>query len=143
MPTLRANQRCSVRGLGGTTALDVEGVDWRRFLRLVQFHRVEGLAWNALALADLPADVRETLAEAASAIAVKDLRARSECRFLLESFEAEGLPLILLKGVTLAALAYGNPSLKSAIDIDLLIDPADLGKAADLLRKCGYRLVAP
>jgi hypothetical protein len=118
-------------------------VDWREFLRLVQFHRIEGLAWNALAPAALPADIRETLAEAASAIAANDLRARSECRLLQSTFEAEGVPLLFLKGATLGALAYGNPSLKSAIDIDLLIDPADLGRAAAVLRKCGYRLVAP
>jgi hypothetical protein len=53
------------------------------------------------------------------------------------------VPLTFLKGLTLGALAYGNPALKSAIDIDLLVDPEHLGKAAAVLRECDFQLVTP
>jgi hypothetical protein len=118
--------------------------DWGRFLRLVRFHRIEGLAWDSLSAHDiLPAEVRSSLSEAAASIAAQNLQAAVECRTLLEAFGAANVPLLFLKGLTLGALAYRNPALKAAVDIDLLIDPADLGKAAALLGECGYRLALP
>ena len=125
--------------------LPLEAVDWRKFIQLIAFHRVEGLAWNALSTRaeSIPECAREALAQAATAIAANDLRAKAACRQFLEEFEAEELPVLFLKGVTLGALAYGNAALKAAIDIDLLIDPADLRTAAELLRAGGYRLIAP
>jgi hypothetical protein len=79
----------------------------------------------------------------AAAIAANNLTAAAECDELSAEFEAAGVPLLFLKGLTLSALAYHNPALKAAIDMDLLIDPADLGKAALLLEHGGYRLFLP
>ena len=76
-------------------------------------------------------------------IAAANLRAAAESRSLLSSFEAARVPLLFLKGLTLGALAYAKPALKAAIDIDLLIDRADLGRAAELLRDSGYHSIAP
>ena len=125
-------------------AVDLDEVEWPRFLRLVRFHRIEGLAWNALAtISDLPDAARAELPDAASAIAVRNLQGAAECRRLLALFEAAKIPLLFLKGLTLGALAYGKPAIKSAIDIDLLIDPGDLGQAAEILRQDGYRVAFP
>jgi hypothetical protein len=122
----------------------VGNVDWPRFIQLARFHRMEGIAWNALAgNASLPAQVRSTLSQAATSIAANTLRASLACHQVLERFEAARVPLLFLKGLTLGATAYGNPTIKAAIDVDLLIDPADLSKASRLLRDCGYCLVAP
>lgn len=119
-------------------------LDWAHFLRLVRFHRIEGLAWNALAKLEVtPKNVRSDLSDAARAIAVHNLRASAECSKLLDQFETAKVPLVFLKGLTLGALAYGNPAIKSAIDVDLLIDRGDLGKAAELLHAAGYQLIAP
>ena len=119
--------------------------DWAKLLRIVQYHRVEGLAWRALSKhADhMPGEVRDALSAAARAVAVNNLRAAVASQQLLDCFEAERVPLLFLKGLTIGALAYGNSALKMAIDIDLLIDPPDLGKAAELLRRWGYGLAAP
>ena len=118
-------------------------VDWPRFLRLVHFHRVEGLAWNALSTVEMPHEMRKALSETASTIAAQSLQASAECRSLSERFERAGVSLLFLKGATLGVLAYGNPALKSAIDVDLLIDPNHLLRAAALLRSGGYELIAP
>jgi hypothetical protein len=138
--------RSSFRNLvdRGAVPTPVE-VDWARFLDLTRFHRIEGLAWNYLSAKETgtPEEIRTTLSEAASGIAAQNLQANADCRTLLGAFEAAKVPLLFLKGLTLGALAYGNPSLKAAIDIDLLIDPANLDKAAELLRDSGYRLTAP
>jgi hypothetical protein len=131
-------------GAQGGIAL-AANIDWDRFLGLAQFHRIEGLAWKSLSanLSELPAKVRVALSEAASSIAAQNLQASAECRVLRDRFEEGGVPLLFLKGLALGAIAYGNSTLKAAIDVDLLIDPADLGKAAGLMRECGYHLAAP
>ena len=126
------------------TAIDLRSVNWDAFLRLVRFHRIEGLAWNGLAaIAEVPATVAEALKVAASTIAAENLRAKAECVRLLNRFEAATVPLLFLKGLTLGALAYRNPAIKSAVDIDLLIAPEQLPQAAEVLRERGYELHFP
>jgi hypothetical protein len=120
--------------------LDAE-VDWHQFLRLVRYHRIEGLAWNRLA--SLPIPIANTMKDAASAVAAQNLQAIAESWQLLNRFEAAKVRLLFLKGLTLGALAYGNPALKQSVDIDVLIRPENLAEAARLLRECGYRLVLP
>jgi hypothetical protein len=148
-PEFQLAVECCRRSFHGThrdvAGLPTSGVDWVRFLKLVRFHRVEGPAWNALTAADggMRGEVGEALSSAATAIAADNLRATVASEALAERFAAASLPLLFLKGLSLGTIAYGKPALKSAIDIDLLIDPADLTKAADLLRQEGYRLAEP
>ena len=132
--------RRSFVGDEGRQPLETDRIDWDRFFRLIRFHRVEGLAWNALShqASSIPTEVRRGLAERASQIATQNLRMLADHRRVQEVFQREGLPYLFLKGIALATLAYGNPAVKSAIDIDLLIDPADLERAAGLLRKLSY-----
>lgn len=138
--------QCCLAAFRDSSVEDVTGeIDWQRFLQLARFHRVEGLAWNHLSKLSLPAadPVKQALADAAARIASINLVAIAESRLLLERFDAAKVPLLFLKGLTLGALAYDDVALKAAIDIDLLIDPRDLLKAAELLRQSGYRLVTP
>jgi len=119
--------------------------DWQSFLDLVSFHRVEGFVWNALSNRDfsIPRDIRAQLSVAASTIAADNLKATVECATLRDGLAEVGVPLLFLKGLTLASLAYGRPALKAAVDIDVLIDLVDLEAAADLLREHGYRVTIP
>jgi hypothetical protein len=71
------------------------------------------------------------------------LRAAAECRDLSAAFNSAGLALLFLKGLPLGALAYETASLKSSIDVDLLIDPAELERVSVLLLSRGYRLANP
>jgi hypothetical protein len=120
-------------------------VDWLRFLELVSFHRVEGLAWQAASSAGLPVPdgVMDSLGQAASTIAASNLMATAECRRLRDLFAAADIPLLFLKGLTVGKLAYGKPSIKAAIDIDILIDGRRLDGAAGVLRQAGYTLLVP
>ena len=146
-PEFRLAVECCHRCFRGTALeperLALPDIDWPRFQELVCFHRIEGLAWDALKNFDLPVAVRTGLKNAATAITAKNLRTAAQCRVLLERFGEADIPLLFLKGLTLAALAYRNPSLKAAVDIDLLIRPEDLEGATRLLRENGYRLAAP
>lgn len=117
-------------------------VDWPRFVRLARFHRVQGLVWHALGSSGQtpPADAAQHLSADAAAIAAANLRSAVECRDLLSTFDKAGVPVLFVKGVSLGALAYGNISWKSAVDIDLLIATDMLPEVARLLRSLGYRL---
>jgi hypothetical protein len=122
-----------------------DDVDWRLFLSLAQFHRVQGLAWHPLYSASyhVPDAVAEHLRSDAEAIAATNLRASLESREIRDQFEKAGIALLFVKGLTLGGLAYSNPMLKMSWDIDLLIDEKQLQPAAELLRDRGYRQILP
>lgn len=131
---------CCRSHFGGASESDASAVDWARFVQLVRFHRIQGLAWDFLSTSRIlvPTAAQQALREDAAAIAAANLRAAVECRRLLGAFEAAGQPILFLKGLALGVLAYGSPSLKSGIDIDVLVDPAQLTEAAAILGQLGY-----
>ncbi|MEO6225486.1 MAG: nucleotidyltransferase family protein [Sphingomicrobium sp.] len=122
----------------------VMDVNWDRFIDIVRFHRVQGLVWKCLSVARCAPDpVSEQLAGEARAIAAANLRMAVEARRLHGAFAEAGIAVLFVKGLTLGQLAYGDALLKMGWDIDLLIDPADLGRAATLIGSLGYRLRRP
>lgn len=139
---------CCCWGFGGISdesSIDFAGIDWKKFVEIARFHRVEGVVWNSLVSRQIPIpdSAAQALASAATAIAARNLVTTVECHELSADFESAGVPLLFLKGLTLGVLAYASSAPKSAVDVDLLIDPTDLQKAADLLKKRGFRLVIP
>ena len=139
---------CRANFVGANEALGISLptlLDWDLFLRLARRHRVQGLAWGALASASeqLPAGPRATLSREAKSIAAANLALTVECRDLLLAFEREGVPLLFVKGLTLGAICYRAPLLKMGWDIDLLVDPAALSTAAVLLEQLGYEARLP
>jgi len=120
-------------------------IDWARFHRLVRFHRVQGLAWNALEpLADLiPTSIREALADDAREHIAANLQIALESARLLGAFRSAGMPLLFVKGLTVGALVYRNPLLKTGWDVDVLVPANRLSQAAQVLRSQGYRLALP
>jgi hypothetical protein len=57
---------------------------------------------------------------------------------VLRRFEEAGIPAVLLKGVVLALRYYRNFGMRSMADIDLLVHPADVRRAAALLADLGW-----
>jgi hypothetical protein len=118
--------------------------DWRRFLALARFHRVQGLVWGALGTSEtVPGATLEELAVDARTIAAANLRTAAESRELLEDFEAAGVPMLFVKGLTTAAMAYDQPLLKMSWDIDLLVAQRDVAAAGECLARRGYRQILP
>ena len=118
-------------------------MDWALFLRLARFHRVQGLVWESCRDAEIPADIAQALSQDAQGIAEANLRTAAECRRILSAFEQAGLNVHFVKGLTLAALAYPKPMLKMGWDIDLLVEPDDLGDAATQLASLAYSRIIP
>ena len=64
----------------------------------------------------------------------------SELRKLWDAFQTAKVPVLPLKGPVLAVTLYGDVAARASSDIDLLIRPAHLQQAADVLCAAGYRL---
>ena len=133
--------RLSFGGEGMEACKLAETVDWDMFLTLARHHRVEGLAARADAL--LPEPVRAQLKEAAADIAARNLHSAAQSKRLSDAFAAANIALLFVKGLTLGVLAYGDPSAKAAIDIDLLVAPGDIGRGTQVLADCGWKPVLP
>ncbi len=120
-------------------------IDWPLFLSIARRHRIEGLVWRALrqAAVEVPAEIAPVLQAAADQIGRDNLAAAAECARLKARFGAADIPLLLVKGLTLSALAYGSIVPKAGWDIDILVDVGDLVGAAELLQADGYEMVVP
>jgi hypothetical protein len=59
---------------------------------------------------------------------------------ICELFNEKKIPIAVLKGPVLSQMAYGELTLRSAGDIDLLIEPQDFGRARVLLEWLGYEM---
>jgi hypothetical protein len=57
---------------------------------------------------------------------------------IFRALKSADIPVIPLKGVCLAETVYSNIGLRQIGDVDLLVKPADLAKAIDVLRTLGY-----
>ena len=119
--------------------------DWSLFLAACRRHRVQGLAWRSLNSLDvhLPAPIQVALASDGRAIAEQGLRAAQESARLLAAFKDADVPLLFLKGLPLAKLAFGEPFLKMSSDVDVLVLPEHVARSASLLRELGYLLELP
>lgn len=53
--------------------------------------------------------------------------------------EKNGIPVLSLKGPTLAIQAYGDPALRHYVDLDILVQPRHFDKAIELLLCNGYK----
>ena len=132
---------------GAADAMDVhvEGIDWPLLLKLTRRHRVQALVWHCLSAQQVPvpAATATALAGDSTGIAAANLRATGESARLRELFAVADLPLLFVKGLPLAGLAYPHPFLKMGWDIDLLVAPESIAEAASILRGAGYRQLVP
>ena len=121
------------------------GIDWRRLSRLAARHRVQGVVWKALIAAKVepPAPDRAALSAAAARITHQNLALAAESIQLRRRLEQVGLSPLFVKGISLGKLVYGDIGRKSGWDIDLLVAPHDLDRAAEVLRARGYTLTTP
>jgi hypothetical protein len=119
--------------------------DWNDFLRMAARHRVAGFAHDALSAAelDIPRAAADTLASRLQNIARQNAYFAGETARLHRLFYAAQIPLLVLKGLPLAQLAYGSCNSKQARDIDLLVPPERVEAALQLLEREGYMLFAP
>lgn len=119
----------------------VADCDWTATVQLALRHHVSPLL--ARAAATLPADALPDGLALALALHDTDNRSRSDdllraLRELLDGLAARGVCALPFKGPVLGGLAYGDPSLRRAGDLDILVQRADLDTTCRYLRALGF-----
>ncbi|MFN0084938.1 MAG: nucleotidyltransferase family protein [Blastocatellia bacterium] len=118
-------------------------LDWEAILDRAELHLTAPLLRFNLAalegLGRLPAASRQRLDESARVWAARHLASVSEARRLIGAMAAAGVASIPLKGAALMLGGYyPQPGLRGALDLDLLVDPAQLSAAEAVAEACGY-----
>lgn len=116
-------------------------LDWPKLISLAERHAVLGLFCRGVqGRAEIPAEIRDDLQRRVREAAFFDLMLSSELGAILRLFEAEGIPVIALKGPALAAALYGDAALRSSTDLDLLVHPDDVLRTRAVLEGRGYEM---
>jgi len=123
-----------------------ESLDWSMVLELAEYHGVSQLLYRNLSTLcpDLvPLEPVTHLRQKTQAGALLNRSLAQELISLCETFQARGVPVIPIKGATLAVLAYGDLALRDFTDLDLLVPQSAIAEAQAVLRSQGYERNSP
>ncbi|GIQ63563.1 hypothetical protein PACILC2_21310 [Paenibacillus cisolokensis] len=118
----------------------LSSIDWNQFLELVRHHRV--VPWVHTRLQPfpelIPADIRKELHADYRANAFGMLQLAGEMERVGANLDRAGVPCLMLKGPILAETLYGDLSLRTSRDLDLLVPVDAVERAAEQLARMGY-----
>lgn len=149
LPEWRPEIRFLLEQLGATglshpgSSRDVApgGLDWDYLLGAATRHGVLPLLFKALSSPDsvlIPDAVMGRMRRGYGTISRRNFILTQELLRLLTCLDDHGIVAVPYKGVLLAAIAYGDPSLRQFADLDILIRRKDVLKAKLLLQEQGY-----
>lgn len=115
---------------------------WDLILERAMVHQVYPLLFRnlgRLGFPGMPGQVRTELEALCKGNAFRNTLLAEELARVLTLLKEAGIPVIPLKGVTLAESLYGDVSLRVCTDIDVLIPRRMVAQAFHLLLASGYR----
>lgn len=118
--------------------------EWPSFLRLAAEHRVTPRVHGCLSThcaSLIPHEFRLELSRRLKVIAARNFRLLNEMIRLQRLFCSAQVKVVWFKGPVLAFQAYGNPTQREFLDLDVLIDHNYLESVYDILGEQGYRPV--
>ncbi|MGM0836100.1 MAG: nucleotidyltransferase domain-containing protein [Bacillota bacterium] len=119
----------------------LEKINWKTFLQLAKHHRLFPLLYQHLKRMDasfVPGHVMSQLKAMYQNNTFQMLHLTSEMNDLNNLFKENRIPLLFLKGPVLAQELYGDISLRTSCDLDVLIPISELAEAEALLVQQGY-----
>jgi hypothetical protein len=129
-----------VEGLPNFSVLS-DGIDWNIFLELAMHHRVYPLLSYKLKMVDektIPPHVLKFINQLYKRNTLHMLHLSGEIENLCKIFNDHKVRLLILKGPVLGADLYGDVSLRTSGDLDVIIPIEDLDKVDRLLILLGY-----
>lgn len=69
-----------------------------------------------------------------------NLKRQAQLRKMLDALDAEGIPYLLMKGLWIVEILYGNLAARNSGDIDLLFKPHDMPRFTRLAQRMGFAL---
>ena len=145
-PELRLVLLCSSlkskdKDQGTIDKLIASEINWSIFTNLVVHHRVYPLVYrylSTLAYPAVPNEVMSTLCQINKDNKCKTLQMIAEFIKILRALEQSGIRVIVIKGFPLAYQLYGDITLRTSRDIDILVNPEEIYKAREIIEKHGY-----
>ncbi|WP_043922690.1 nucleotidyltransferase family protein [Paenibacillus terrae] len=122
-------------------AADLYGLDWARLLRLAEHHRVVPAVYLQLKRINhpaIPAELLRNLQAQYQRNTLRMLRLQAEAGRVTRLLMNHGIRVLMLKGPALAQQLYGDVSLRTSKDVDLLIAPDDMDQAEQWMQEAGY-----
>lgn len=119
-------------------AREVQG--WPALLELAGRHGVEQALYEALVHAEIPAPLRARLDEQRAFEQLAGRRRSAALSEVAMALEAADVKAIMLKGPALGERLYPAHVLRPSTDLDVLVGPGALERAAACLEGLGYRL---
>jgi len=119
-------------------------IDWEKFLKLAIHHRVYPLIYSKLKKIDgnlVPSEVIKSLYLEYKKNTFQMLHLSGEMEKISKMFNEGQIRMLFLKGPVVAADLYGDISLRTSKDLDILISITDLERATELLLNLGYKKV--
>ncbi|SFL15921.1 Uncharacterised nucleotidyltransferase [Paenibacillus sp. 1_12] len=118
-----------------------QNIDWEHFLNLVSHHRLFSLVYKKIRTLDkqsFPTQVVQTLQQEYKLNTYEMLHLSGEMERLCRQLSEALIDCLFLKGPILATELYGDLSLRSSCDLDILVHLKDLDRAEQLLLNQGY-----
>lgn len=119
-----------------------QSLGWSALLKMAEYHGVVPLLYKTLSTvaADLvPTEAVTRLRQKSQASALLNRSLAQELISLCKAFQARGVPVIPIKGATLAVLAYGDLAFRDFTDLDLLVPKSSIAEAQVVLLAQGYK----
>jgi hypothetical protein len=149
-PEFRLAAACAIwppsdRRIEAIRAAATEVLDWARFLRVALRHQVVGLVHDGLTRAQpgVPVEIAREIGTHSAQMVRESLAMATEALRLQRLFAEANVPVLFVKGASLAVLAFGTLGLSRGQDIDLLVPLEILPAASALMVRAGYRRFDP
>jgi hypothetical protein len=139
---LAARWPLRVEDAAALNAAAAEAPNWAAVVGGARRHRVTSLVLSALQACGSPHVPAEVIAELRRhnlASVQRGFAQVVECDRLSRAFAAAGIRVLVVKGVALSIQLYGEPALREAGDIDLLVDREQFWAADAILTEAGYQ----
>lgn len=125
-----------------TEELLEQSLNWTAILAFSEFHSVAPLIFHTLkrigGLERIPREANRGFLRLFHRAAYQNQKYREALLSLLAAFYRASVPVIVLKGLSLLEVVYGQPGLRPLIDINLLIPRDKVETARALLSEMAY-----
>lgn len=120
-------------------------MNWKQFLHFTDHHRIYPLIYTKLKNRDeqrIPEHAIQELRARYIKNTYKMLYLSSELDKIVKRFDSRNIRSLMLKGPMLAEALYGELSLRTSKDLDILLSIEDIEKAEDILKSLGFTITS-
>jgi hypothetical protein len=122
------------------TIITAPNIDWERLSRLLAYHQVRPIFYEACKKINFQNEVVKNVAIYTQRQAIKNLNEVYESKRILKLFADEGIPALPYKGLLFLEKLYQNRCLREIADLDIIVQPKNAINALKILLADGYTI---